>query len=350
MGTERLNMKKTKIILSVLAVLLIVALLCAVIAALKKDGAGGYTVYSTDDTADKTADSSCDEICNILFMGLDDAAGLCDVMMLIGVNFTDRSVAVAQLPRDTYAKYTEASYKKLNGAYRALGGARETADFISECFEIEIHRCVCIRLDTLGRIVDALGGIDINIPFDMKYSDAEQGLYIDLKKGITHLDGDAAQQFVRYRSGYFNGDLGRIDAQKLFMSSFFARLTESFSPVTLAKLVGALKGVETDFEMSEISSMATRALEMSTDNLFMLTLPGKEAIAKKSGAGYYVLSASAMAEVLQKYFGGNGGFDSEMKFLNTDYDSFEKIYNEYTEYSVTTVSELLRNGTVKKEF
>lgn len=341
-------MKKIKIILAAVAAVLIIAVLCAIIAVLKENSTGGYAVYSADDRTDKNADSDCDEICNILFMGLDNEARLCDVMMLIGINFTVGRVTVAQIPRDTYAKYTEASYKKLNGAYRALGGARETADFLAKSMEIEIHRCVCISLDTFGRIVDAIGGVDVNIPFDMKYRDTEQGLYIDLKKGKTHLDGDAAQQFVRYRAGYVNGDLGRIDAQKLFMSSFFAQLSESFSPVTVAKLVGVLENVETDFEISEISAVAVRALKMSTDNLCMLTLPGKEAVAEKSGASYYVLSASATAEVMKDYFGGNGGFDNEMKFLNTDYDSFEKIYYEYAEYSVTTVSELIRNGAEEK--
>lgn len=337
-------MKKIKVILTVAAAVLLFAVLCTVIAVLKKNSVSSYTVYTADGHTDKAADGSSDEICNILFMGLDDEAGLCDVMMLVGVNFTVGRVTVAQLPRDTYAKYTEASYKKLNGAYKVLGGARETADFLSESLKIEIHRCACIRLDTFCKIVDAIGGVDINIPFDMKYRDNEQGLYIELKKGITHLDGDAAQQFVRYRSGYVNGDLGRIDAQKLFMSAFFAQLVESFSPVTVAKLVGVLEDVETDFEISEISEMTVRALKMSTDSLFMLTLPGKEAVAEKSGASYYVLSASACSEVLEDYFGGDGEFDSERIFLNTDYDSFEKIYNGYAEYSVTTVSDIIRNG------
>lgn len=284
------------------------------------------------------------EICNILLMGLDSEAGLCDVMMLVGIDTDGGTATVMQIPRDTYAAYTEASYKKLNGAYSRLGGAKETADFIGRTFGIQIQHYACINLDTFSNVIDALGGVDVELPFDMYYSDPEQGLYIDLEHGRVHLDGETAQQFVRYRSGYDDGDLGRIDAQKLFLAAIFEKLSDSLSPVTTAKLAAALDGVETDMGISDMLLLGADVLGMRGENICMLTLPGKEATATESGASYYVLSRDATAEAVREYFGADGEFDPEGKFLNSRYDSFEQIYGEYTEYSVTSVTDIIRGG------
>ncbi len=284
-----------------------------------------------------------DEICNILFLGVDSQAGLCDVMVLVGINFTEGTVTAVQIPRDTYAAYTSADYKKLNGAYTSLGGADKTADFIGDSFGVEIHGYMCINLDTFADIVDAVGGVDINLPCNMYYSDPEQGLYINLKKGYTHLDGNAARQFVRYRSGYANGDLGRIDAQKLFLAAMLEKLVSDFSPALALKISSALDGVETNMEITDAVSFAARALKLKLDSVRIMTLPGKAAVAEISGASYYVLSRASCEELFKAYFDG-GEFDGERVFLNTDYKSFEKIYAEYVEYSVYSVSDILENG------
>lgn len=302
---------------------------------------GGVYAVSEEQTH---VDVQHGEMTNILVLGLDSEAGLCDVMMLVGINKTDGTAAVMQIPRDTYAAYTGASYKKLNGAYSRLGGARQTAEFIGDAFGMPIHHYVCIDLDTFSDVVDTLGGVDVELPFNMYYNDPEQKLYINIERGQVHLDGEKAQQFVRYRSGYSDGDLGRIDTQKLFMSAFFEKLADEFSPVMAARLAATLDGVETDMGVSDMISLGVDALGMQSENIFMLTLPGKEAIASESGASYYVLSRDATSEVLHEYFGADGEFDAERKFLNSRYDSFEKIYGEYTEYRVSSVTDIVREG------
>ena len=290
--------------------------------------------------SEATAEQS-DEICNVLFLGTDREAGLCDVVMLVNVNFSDETATVAQIPRDTYARYTESSYKKLNGAYKALGGAKQTAEFLADAFCIDIHHYICIDLDTLSDVVDAVGGVDVDLPFDMKYRDPEQGLYIDLREGMTHLDGELAEQFVRFRSGYADGDLGRIDAQKLFMAAFFEKIANEFSPVMAARLTAAADGVETDIKISDILAIGARVIDMEANSISMMTLAGAEAIASKSGASYFVLSAASCTEIMERYFGGSGEFDPNKLFLNENYDEFEEIYEGYSEYSVTPMKGLL---------
>ena len=281
---------------------------------------------------------------NILFLGVDREAGLTDVMTLIGVDKDDDRITIMQIPRDTYAEYTEESYKKLNGAYNALGGAKEVADFLSQSFGIKIDHYMCIGLDTLGDVVDAIGGVEIDLPQDMRYSDPEQGLYIDLKSGRQTLDGKTAQHFVRYRQDYVNGDLGRIDAQKLFMSAFFKTLCEEMSTATAVKLAAVADGIETNMGASFMLELCYGALDVGSDKIFFVTMPGKEVTATVSGASYYSLSAQSVSELTEIYFGRNEAFDQDKRFLNESYDSFRQIYENYVEYDVYSVPDILRDG------
>ena len=305
----------------------------------------GSDVKDTDGASESTVfDSITDKSANILFLGTDRAAGLCDVMMLVNVNFTDNSVTVAQIPRDTYAAYTEGSYKKLNGAYNSLGGARQTADFLSGAMGIDIDQYVCIGLDTLVAVVDAIGGVDVELPCDMRYADSAQGLYIDLKKGVQHLDGELAEKFLRFRSAYAEGDLGRIDAQKIFMAALFSRIADEFSPALALKLSAAAENVETDMSIADMLSIGVQTLDMDREDMILLTLPGEHVVAEESGASYYVLSSPATAEIMQRYFGGKDGFDSGHKFLNGKYKSFEDAYRKYTEYDADSLKGIAENG------
>ena len=297
-----------------------------------------------DMSADAAVTEAEDDSRNILVLGMDRQAGLCDVMMLVNVNFTSNKATVAQIPRDTYAEYTDGSYKKLNGAYNTLGGADKVAEFLGNAMGIEIDHYVCVGLDTLGAAVDAVGGVDVKLPCDMFYRDPAQGLYIDLDAGLQHLDGALAEQFVRFRSAYVEGDLGRIDAQKLFLAAFFEKVAEELSPALAVKLASAADSVETDLSISDMLSMGVRSIGFGAEGISLVTLPGEEAVATESGAWYYVLSKRANAEIMAEYFGADGDFDGEGVFLNPDYKSFGDIYRGYSAYELTDIGEVAEKG------
>ena len=305
------------------------------------DRAKNNTAVGTDARkADKTENDSK----NILVLGMDRQAELCDVMMLVNVNFTKNSITVAHIPRDTYAAYTDGSYKKLNGAYNSLGGARQVASFLSDAMGVEIHHYVCVGLDTVSEVVDAVGGVDVTLPCDMSYRDPEQGLYIDLDKGLRHLDGDLAEKFLRFRASYVEGDLGRIDAQKIFLAAFFEKISSEMSPSLIIKLTEAANGVETDLDVSDMLSMGVRCIGVGKKDIGFVTLPGREAVATESGAWYYVLSKASVEELLTHRFGAKDSFDREGIFYNGKYKSFADIYDGYEEYSVTDLEDIAKNG------
>jgi len=282
----------------------------------------------------------------ILVGGTDRTSGLCDVLMLLSLNRDTGEAWVIQLPRDTYAAYTDGSYRKLNGAPSALGGMAEMRVFLSEALGISIDRYIRLSPDALVEAVDALGGIEIELKAPMDYNDPAQGLSIHLPAGRQTLDGRAAEQFVRYRSGYVRGDLGRMDAQKLFLTSLMRQVRETDSPMTLGRLaLSLLDDVETDLGAVEILPLIRDAMSVEADKIFCVTAPGADAVAEKSGASYYVLSHRGMSELLCNCLGAEvGTFDPKGVFLHPEYKRFRAIYEGYTPYFIYSASEIAENG------
>ena len=118
---------------------------------------------------------------------------------------------------------------------------------------LPVHYYVVVNPDGFRRIIDTLDGVWIDVPIRMYYSDPDQGLYIDLKPGYQLLDGKKAEQFCRFRSGYANADLGRIEAQQNFVKALFE---QKLKPEYLMKSGEIYQHIEdcvdTNFSVSDI--------------------------------------------------------------------------------------------------
>ncbi|MBE6530701.1 MAG: LytR family transcriptional regulator [Ruminococcaceae bacterium] len=337
---KKTKAKKITIICTAVAALVAaVILVVSVIADRATDPVEGEPVSSPRQT--ESGDRK-----TFLLLGKDRASGLTDVIMLVSIDTDSKSAAVLQIPRDTYARYTDKSYKKLNGAVSALGGADKLCRLISDAANIKIDGYVVFDLDVVVKLVDSVGGVEIELPFDMEYSDPYQGLNIKFKAGKQTLDGEAAEKFIRYRSGYVRGDLGRIDAQKMFMAAFIEKAYESMTPSTLLKLITSVFGdIKTDMSLFEMTEIALTVFDIELENINMLTLPGEDIRAGESGAWYYVISKSAAEKVFSKYFGAQAGeFDRGGIFVDPSSDDFVRIYDSDIEIYPLTVSDVIQNG------
>ena len=264
---------------------------------------------------------------NVLVMGSDRTTGLTDVMMLVRMN-SDGRLAVMQIPRDTYARYTDGNYKKLNGAYNYFGNGDDVRDLLSNAFGIVIDRYIMLSPDGFRDAVDALGGVEVELDRTFYYDDPYQNFTVYLQKGKHLLDGEKAEQFVRYRSGYVNGDLGRIDAQKVFMRAVMDKASNSLSPVKAVSLAMSLIGkTDTDVGADDIAFFISFLREYDSEKAVMLTAPGEAVTAKKSGASYYSLSYMETKKAIDDYFGVRcGEFDRNGLFLNPSNEDFKRIY------------------------
>ena len=227
-------------------------------------------------------------VVRILLLGCDRASGLTDSILLISINEDEKRTSILQIPRDTYAEYTERDYKKINGALSTFGESG-IKDFFGEALGVPIHYFAVVKLDLFCKMVDAIGGVEVDIPQKMEYHDPAQDLHILLNAGKQHLDGKTAEHFVRYRSGYVNADLGRLDAQKLFLRAFANRCRALSTPDYLRLAGASLTGVQTDIGIGDAIRLGKVLRECDPEEVPMQTLAG-QAIQGQSGAWYYVLN------------------------------------------------------------
>ena len=268
-------------------------------------------------------------VIRFLVMGCDRAVGLTDSIFVVTLDEGQKKATILQIPRDTYAEYTNRDYKKLNGAKQTLGAAG-TKDFLSRALGVRLDYYVTLDLDCVRELVDAIGGVDVILPDALSYSDPAQDLEIRLPKGYTHLNGAQAEQLIRFRSGYLNADLGRLDAQKLFLQAF-AKQCKHLTPMQMIQVLRLVfTRVQTDIDWMDAIRVGMMLLEFDTESIPMQTLPG-EAIQGNSGAWYYVLYRRAACRSVNEYclpqhtlteteFDPNGVFD------RSDHPDFHKIY------------------------
>ena len=293
-------------------------------------GCGGSALsVSASDKSLRTMKSASERVTRFLVMGCDRAAHLADCIMIITVDEGSGAVSVVQIPRDTYAEYTHRDYKKLNGILQEMGegGAK---DFLSQALGVPLDYFLILDLDCLDQAVDAIGGVDLEIPTDMQYSDPDGNLEIHFTKGEHHLDGARAEQFVRYRSGYANADLGRLDAQKLFLRAFVKKCN-SLSGAEKAKLLlSFLTKVQTDIDIAAAIRMSGLFGSFDADAIPMVTLPG-QAVQGSSGAWYYSINRQGAIRILNQYLLPKNDlddrtFDPSGVFDREDLEDFHTIY------------------------
>lgn len=310
---------------------------------------------------DSTVEEKTPSAATFLLLGVDSAASNSDVVVLARYDTDKNQVVLMQLPRDMYIEGEEAS-PKLNHIYavcRANGmNEKEALEYtrsrLSAALSVPIHGALCLDLSTFSSIVDAVGGIPITVPFDMTYSDPAQGLSIMLKKGETVLDGKTAEQFVRYRSGYTEGDIGRLDAQKLFFAAALDHITKKISvPEALALALRFSDDISFSGEKEAFLPLIGALLRDRTSlSIYFLSIPGEAIEADRTW--YYVINREAVCEVLNRFYTPNehlnrDTFDKEGRFYKES-DQFLNIYfSAGMPYRVYTAEDITDINILKKD-
>ncbi len=242
---------------------------------------------------------------NVLLLGVDKTESLSDVMMIAQLNMANNSVNILQLPRDTYIEGRRGD-KKLNSAYGS-GGVEKTIKDIQSVVDIDIDGHVLVTTSGFRDVVDAVGGIYYDVPRDMNYDDDYQDLHIHLKKGYQLLDGDKAEQYVRFRSGYATGDLGRIDAQSDFIKEAMRQILEknaSNSAEDTRKLLSAITDmVTTDFTFEEMLQYAPYILKIDMEKVNIMRLAGEAPPVTSPGQGsFFYPDREENERLVREYF------------------------------------------------
>lgn len=291
------------------------------------------------------------KIVNFLVMGRDKKAWNTDVIMLVNFNMRNGSLNILQIPRDTYidlngvrGRINTAMKTMRTLAYRedpSLSqaelldkGMKGAAALLEESLCIKIDGYAIVNLEGFRNVVNAIGGVYMNVPADMHYEDPDQDLYIHLKKGPQLLNGEKAEMFVRFRSGYLEADIGRIDAQKIFLTALFNQLKNNINISTVTEIVNQLvKYVSTDISIPDLVFYAKELLGVDLSGISMMTMPG-EAVqtGKTHGAWYYVINRKDSYNLINEYFNvynkdiPDEAFDMNCAFTAEDLEHFNNIY------------------------
>lgn len=244
-----------------------------------------------------------DDVYTFVCCGVDLDSIHADTIMLVTLDMNNGTANVLHILRDTFVHMNDKNYK-INSFY-----ARKKSDGIRQIIYNRLgiypNYYVTLNFKAFRNIVDIIGGVEIDVPFDMRYSDPMQALNINLKKGRQLLDGDKAEQFVRYRkgSGGDGSDESRQKRQEQFLTSFLQKCTDTCAndpAKALDILSQMIEHMNTNLSISELVTFAHYGMEIGAENIRFHTLPGEYKYLGKTC--FYQAYNDATRELLNKYF------------------------------------------------
>ncbi len=271
---------------------------------------------------------------NYLIVGFDDAAQNTDVIFILTLDYQNNTSTIVQIPRDTYF-YSGKEQNRINRVYAdflnsglsSKAAMKKTCELYASSLGINIDGFMAITTEAFVSVVDIIGGISINLAEEFTLRDSSGNIVCHLIKGENLISGEVAKTFVRYRENYAMGDLGRLDAQKIFINGFYKTVTENVSNLDLIKAgFSMLDGIVTDFSLADvIAAVVKRSSKFRDPDIYYMTMPGEPIL--DNGVWYYILNKEAAKELSIRFLFADGNhFDNEERFRNKSNTEAERIY------------------------
>lgn len=203
----------------------------------------------------------------ILVSGVDDHNGGSDTNILVAVDAENDYIYGVSIPRDTKAVINGKNHK-INFAYNS-GGTALLAETISQQLGIPVDFTVTVDLDGFAALVNAIGGVDFEVPISMNYDDPYQDLHIHFSAGMQHLSGAEALKVVRFRhnndgSGYT--DVGRAEMQRQVLVALAKKVVSWNSLTKVQEFVEIFQEyVKTDLSTTDMLYFASQAVGVDLD-------------------------------------------------------------------------------------
>ena len=244
------------------------------------------------------------DIINALVCGINEE--LTDTMIYVRYEVSTGKLAFMSIPRDTYVTNSYCIGHKLNAIYRGTN-VDPLVKQIEDLIDVKMDYYLFIDNKIVREAVDVLGGVEINVPFRMKYDDPTQNLHINLQPGLQLLDGAKAEQFIRFRHnndmtvGYASGDIGRTKAQQDFIR---ALLKEVLSPSKITKLPELIKTVlnntDTNVTVREALRYVTDVPNLKLDSIYSCTAVGTTPYI--DNLSYFVMDEDETQRIIKEDF------------------------------------------------
>lgn len=253
----------------------------------------------------------------IYFLLMGESTGLTDTIILCAYNPRTQEASMLSIPRDTYYGTNPATatpYYKINALYSQ--GPEKTLDTVERLLGIEIPYYIVI--DTYGVIdmVDLIGGVEYDVPIDMNYTDITQNLYIDLKAGKQLLNGDKAEQLLRFRhnedgssypSEYGDNDIGRMKTQREFVKAALEQTLKAKNITKINQIIETVfENIQTNMELNDVIDYVPYTVNFDLNNLKTGTLPGRPQYLTNQETGekysFFIHSKTETQEIVGELF------------------------------------------------
>lgn len=231
-------------------------------------------------------------------------SGRSDTMLLLHLDPRQKSFNILSIPRDTQVYIPGLGVSKVNAA-NAYGGPALAGDVLRDTMNgLTIDRYLRVSTEAFRELVDLLGGVEVFVPQRMSYVDQTQKLKIDLSPGWQTLNGEQAEQFVRFRHDVY-GDIGRVQRQQTLIKALRHRLVSPMVIPKVPQIVNLMqKYVDTNLSIEEILAIASLGLQLDNSAFRQVLLPGRFSEPNEYAASYWIIDTAGRDRVLQTYFNG----------------------------------------------
>ena len=252
----------------------------------------------------------------VLIMGVseDISSKLTDTIIVASYNPKNQKATLISIPRDTFVgnnKNTANSYDKINALYQK--SPQKTLEAVNKLTGLDITYYIVVSNNALVQLVDAIGGVEFDVPIDMDYDDSSQDLYIHLEKGYQKLNGEQAEWLVRFRhnnngtsypSSYGNNDLGRMRTQREFLKVVAKQMVQFKNITKIGTFIDIFKeNVETNItNWSLMKDYIPYLVDFDTENIQAEAVPGAPASFGPYKLSYFLANDKQTKELVERLF------------------------------------------------
>ncbi len=214
-----------------------------------------------------------------------------DTLMLIKADSKNNTVDMISIPRDSYVSIN-GKMDKINAAH-SYGGIDLTMTVVRDFLGINLDKYMVISFEAVIEGIDALGGMDVEVSQDVAAA-------MGISPGSHTMSGDEVLKYVRFRKGYQNADLGRINTQQDFLKQFIKEATKPTNLPKLPKVYAAMKPyIKTNMNIKDLSSLAMKFKFVDSSNLNSVRLEGEGF--NMGGISYYKIYPESIENIRSTY-------------------------------------------------
>ena len=312
--------KKMKMWKKILLVIILILLIAGGVFAYRvyRNGGGLSGMLATVVGHDEETRKKLGEL-QVLLMGVStdqEGVALTDTIIVASYNPNTQKAVLLSIPRDSFTgKNTKRAVAsdKINAIYNMTRDPMETVEAVNELTGLDLQYYAIVQTEALIELVDAIGPIEYYVPTNMNYDDTSQDLHIHFEEGLQEIDGQAAEELLRFRKNndgtsfpeeYGDNDIGRMRNQREFITAVVQQTVKLENITKLGSLLDiASRNLITNLNFDVLKDYLPYAVEFSTENLQTASLPGSVPdVSQTNNVSIYVVDKEETAQLVKELF------------------------------------------------